>query len=175
VQENRLGIPARRFFFAPFTPPVLGSARKKETKSMNNSQVTMAEQVASAVRRFQHLRTGHAPDSVTVALSEGTLVVTLHGALTPAEKALFRTPEGAAKVREFHRELFQNSLAPLRKEIERITGIAVVEAIGEIQPNTGAIVQIFTTGTMVQVFQLAGGLSAEAWNTIEDAGSGACL
>ena len=134
---------------------------------MNKTNQTMAEQVAHALRDFQQQRTGHAPKSVTVVLSEGTLVITLHEALTPAEKALSRTPEGAAQVREFHRELFQNSLGPLRAEIERITGVAVREAAAEIETATGAMVQVFTTGTMVQVFQLAGGLSAESWNGSE--------
>lgn len=101
---------------------------------------------------------------MTVVLSEGTLVITLHGALTPAEIVLSQTAKGAAQVREFHRELFQNSLAPLRAEIERITGVAVHEATAEVETSTGAMVQVFTTGTMVQVFQLAGGLSAETWN-----------
>lgn len=130
---------------------------------MENSALTMAEQVAHTVRDFQQQRTGHSPKSVTVVLSEGTLVVTLHEALTPAEKDLSRTPEGAAQVREFHRELFQNSLDPLRKEIERITGAIVREAAAEVEPETGAVMQVFTTGTMVQVFQLAGGLSAESF------------
>jgi uncharacterized protein YbcI len=135
---------------------------------MTSSQLTMAEQVARSVRDFQQQRTGHAPQSVTVVLSEGTLVVTLHGALSPAEKALSRTPEGAAQVREFHRELFQSSLAPLQAEIKRITGIAVREAAAEVEPSTGAVVQVFSTGTMVQVFQLAGGVSAETWTGIGD-------
>ena len=131
---------------------------------MDNSHLTIAEQVAHSVRDFQQQRTGHPPKSVTVVLSEGTLVVTLHGALTPAEKAVSRTPEGAAQVREFHRELFHNSLAPLREAIERILGVAVREAAAEVETSTGAVVQVFTTGTMVQVFQLAGGLSPEAWD-----------
>jgi uncharacterized protein YbcI len=148
-----------------------GRARGMEMIHVDSSQLTMAEQVAHAARNFQQQRTGHAPKSVTVVLREGTLVVTLHEALTPAEKALSRTPEGATQVREFHRELFQNSLAPLRAEIERITGVAVREASAEVEPSTGAVVQIFTTGTMVQVFQLAGGLSAEAWDGSEDENS----
>jgi uncharacterized protein YbcI len=127
-------------------------------------RLTMAEQVARAVRDLQELRTGHAPQAVTVVLSEGTLVVTLHGALTLAEQALSQTTEGAAQVREFHRELFLNSLDSLRSEIERITGVAVCEAAAEIEAGTGAIVQVFTTGTMVQVFQLAGAVSPVDWN-----------
>lgn len=132
---------------------------------MTQSNYTMAEQVAHTVRDFQQKRTGHAPKSVTVALSEGTLVITLHEALTPVEMALSRTPEGVAQVREFHRELFQSSLAPLLAEIERITGVAVREASAEVEPTTGAVVQVLTTGTMVQVFRLAGGISAETWNS----------
>lgn len=124
----------------------------------------MAEHVAHTVRDFQQQRTGHAPKSVTVVLSEGTLVVTLHDALTVAEKALSQTAEGAAQVREFHRALFQSSVGELRSEIERITGVAVREAAAEVETSTGAVVHVFTTGTMVQVFQLSGGLSAETWN-----------
>ena len=70
---------------------------------------TMAQQVAQAAIAFQRQRTGHAPKAVTVVLSEGTLVVTLHGALTPAEETLSRSPEGAVQVQEFHRQLFANS------------------------------------------------------------------
>ena len=109
-------------------------------------------------------RTGYPPKAVTVVLSEDTLVVTLHEALSPAEKALARTPEGAAQVQEFHRQLFKDSADLLRQEIKRITGIAVGEAAAEIETTTGAVVHAFTTGTMVQVFQLAGRISAETWN-----------
>ena len=101
---------------------------------------------------------------MTVVLSEDTLVVTLHEALSPAEKALARTPEGAVQVQEFHRQLFKNSVDLLRQEIKRITGIAVGEAAAEVETTTGAVVHAFTTGTMVQVFQLAGSIFAETWN-----------
>ena len=104
---------------------------------------------------------------MTVVLSEDTVVVTLHEALSPAEKALARTPEGAAQVQEFHRQLFKNSVDLLRKEIKRITGVAVGEAAAEIETTTGAVVHAFTTGTMVQVFQLSGRISAATWNKSE--------
>jgi uncharacterized protein YbcI len=131
---------------------------------MTKLDPTMAEQVAQAVSAFQQRRTGYPPKAVTVVLSEDTLVVTLHEALSPAEKAMARTPEGAAQVQEFHRQLFKDSADLLRQEIRRITGIAVGEAAAEIETTTGAVVHAFTTGTMVQVFQLAGRISAETWN-----------
>lgn len=115
----------------------------------------MANKIAIAAIAFQEERTGHAPTAATVVLSEDTLVVTLHGALSEAEREMSRTPEGAAQVQAFHRELFGVSAAPLRREIERIIGVAVREAAGEIEPMTGAVVHAFTSGTMVQVFQLS--------------------
>ncbi len=131
---------------------------------MKKLDPTMAEQVAQAVSAFQERRTGYPPKAVTVVLSEDTLVVTLHEALSPAEKAMARTPEGAIQVQEFHRQLFKSSADLLRQEIKRITGIAVGEAAAEVETTTGAVVHAFTTGTMVQVFQLAGRISAETWN-----------
>jgi uncharacterized protein YbcI len=99
-----------------------------------------------------------------VVLSGDTLLITLHGALSPAEKALSQTPSGAAQVQEFHRQLFANSANELRQEIKRITGVEVREATTEVETTTGTVVQIFITGTMVQVFSLAKGVPAGSWS-----------
>jgi uncharacterized protein YbcI len=131
---------------------------------MDRLNPTMAQQVALAASAFQQQRTGHAPKAVTVVLSGETLVITLHGALSPAEKALAKSAEGAAQVQEYHRQLFTNSAATIREEIKRITGVEVREAAAEVEPVTGTVVQVFKTGTMVQVFLLAHGLSDESWN-----------
>jgi uncharacterized protein YbcI len=132
---------------------------------MNKPKRTMAQEVAQAAIAFQRQRTGHAPKAVTVVLSEDTLVITLHGALTPAEEAVAKkSPAGAAQVQEFHRHLFADSSDSLRKEIRRITGVKVREAAAEVEPTTGAVVHAFTSGTMVQVFQLAQSVSAATWN-----------
>lgn len=121
---------------------------------MNIDDLTTAKQLAQVASDLQQQRTGHAPKSVTVVLGEDTLVVTLHEALTAAERALSVTPDGAAQVQRFHRELFASASDELRQEIKRITGRDVREAVAEVEPATGAVVHVFTTGTMVQVFQL---------------------
>ena len=132
---------------------------------MNKSKSTMARQIAQAAIAFEQRRTGNqVPKSVTVVLSEGTLVITLHEALSPAERGLARSPAGAAQMQEFHRQLFANSSDSLRQEIRRITGMEVREATAEVEPASGAVVQAFTTGTVVQVFLLAGCTSTEAWS-----------
>ena len=131
---------------------------------MENLDPSMAQQIAQAAIAFQQQRTGHEPKSVAVVLSGDTLLITLHGALSPAEKALAQSPEGAAQVQEFHRQLFTNSADELRQEIKRITGVEVREATAEVETTTGTVVQVFTTGTMVQVFLLAQGVPAGSWS-----------
>jgi len=123
---------------------------------METLNPTMSEQIARAASELQHQRTGHEPKSVSVVLSGDTLVVTFHGALSPAEQVLAQSPEGAAKIQEYHRQLFHNASDALRGEIKRITGMDVREATAAVEPATGAVVQVFTTGTVVQVFLLSG-------------------
>lgn len=121
---------------------------------MKQHESTVEQQIAEAVSEFQNQSTGHTPKAVSVALSEDTLVVTLHEALTPAEQALAKSADGAAQVQEFHRQLFATSSESLRQEIKRITGRQVRDATAEVEPTTGSIVHAFTTGTVVQVFLL---------------------
>jgi uncharacterized protein YbcI len=130
----------------------------------NRPNSTVAEQLAQAASAFEEQLTGRAPKSVTVVLSDTTLVITLHGALSPAEEALAKTPEGANQVQQFHRELFTNSFDTLREEIKRITGVEVREATAEVEASTGIVVKAFTTGTVVQVFLLAGSLATDTWS-----------
>jgi len=125
---------------------------------------TMAQQIAKAASDFEQQRTGHAPSSVTVVLSDQTLVITLHGALSPAERAMAKSPAGAARLQDFHRQLFTSASGALRQEIKRITGVDVREATAEVEPTSGTVVGVFTTGTTVQVYMLAQGISADAWN-----------
>ena len=146
---------------------------------MNEISSHIAEKLARLASRLQEQRTGHAPTAVTVVLGEDTLVVTLHDALTPAEKALARSPEGAAQVQEFHRQLFATSTDKMWEEIKRITGRSVREAAAEIETATGTVVHAFTTGAMVQVFLLkaeaassagTGGASTELLERADDDG-----
>lgn len=124
----------------------------------------MAQQIAQAAKAFEREISGHAPTSVTVVLSDDALVITLHGALSEAEKALAKDPNGAAQLREFYQQLFASAADTLRREIERITGVKVREATAEIEPSPGTVVKVFSTGTVVQVFLLADSVATDVWS-----------
>jgi len=132
---------------------------------MSEPRPTMAQQIAEAVIAFQRQTTGHAPKAVTVVLSRDTLVITLHEALSPAERDLAKSPAGAAQVEEFHRQLFATSSQSLREQIGRIAGAEVREAVAEIEPTAGPVVQAFTNSAMVEVFRLSGSVPADCWST----------
>jgi uncharacterized protein YbcI len=132
--------------------------------NVDQSNTAVARQIAEAASAFEQRRTGRAPESVAVVLSGDTLVVTLHGALSPAERALAGSPAGAAQLQEFHRQLFASAVEPLRQEIRRITGVEVREAKAEVEPGSGTVVQVFTSGTVVQVFLLARSVPAASWS-----------
>jgi uncharacterized protein YbcI len=128
---------------------------------MSNLVPSIAQQLAQAARTLQEQQTGRIPTSVTVVVSKDTIVVTLHGALSPAEQQLARTPQGAADLQEYYRNLFHNSVPSLLKEIKRITGREMSEAAAEFDPTNGCIVHAFTTGTELQVFFLTENGAAE--------------
>ena len=132
---------------------------------MEQIKSTMAQEIAQAAIAFERLRIGRPPNSVTVLLTNDTLVITLHGVLSPAEKALAgRDSAGAARVTELHRQLFADSSETLLDEIKKITGQAVCEASAEIDTGSGAVLKVFKTGAEVQVFRLAGNVPTDTWS-----------
>jgi len=126
------------------------------------ASAAVSKELADIALAMQSQRTGHAPKAATVVASDETVVVTLHEALTPAEKILARTETGASKVEDYHRALFAVSCDELRHEIQRLTGRRVREAAVVMEPASGAIVHAFTSGTMVQIFQLEPSAAATA-------------
>ncbi|HEX4609201.1 MAG TPA: Na-translocating system protein MpsC family protein [Urbifossiella sp.] len=130
---------------------------------MDPPERTAARRIAAAAAEYERRRTGRAPHSVTVVLGGETLVVTLHGALSPAERVLAESPTGAAELQAYRRGLFDTSAAAFRQEIKDATGVEVREAATEVEPTTGAVVTVFTTGTVVQVFLLAAGVPTDTW------------
>lgn len=137
---------------------------------LNKPTPVMAQQIAQAAIAFNQERTGKSPQAATVVLSEDTLTITLHGALSPAEQALAKSARGEAQTQEVHNQLFANSCDPLRQAARRITGVDMREATAESETTTGAVVQVFATGMVVQVFQLAQSVPAEAWSGVSPVG-----
>lgn len=138
---------------------------------MKQSQSAMARQIGEAVNAFERRTGSHLPKSMTVVLSGHTLVITLRGALSPIEHNLAQSSNGAAQLQEFHRDLCADHPGSLRQEIKRITGVEVCEAITEVEPATGVVVKVSTTGTVVHVLMLEGSVPTDTWSGNEQSAS----
>ncbi len=131
---------------------------------MEKLDPSVAQQIAQAASAFERRRTGHTPQSVAVILSENTLVITLHGALSPAERRWPKTRPAPPKCRSFIGSCLSTPPTRCAKRSRELPGVEVREATAEVEPTSGTVVQVFTTGTVVQVFLLASGVTAGSWN-----------
>jgi hypothetical protein len=75
------------------------------------------------------------------------------------------TPEGAARVNEFHQRLFQASAALLHLQLQRILGVQIRESSIEMEPPTGRYLEVFPSGALVQVFLLSQAVPPGMWST----------
>jgi uncharacterized protein YbcI len=132
--EEASAVPNTALAFRPQSP---------KANLMDKSNSRIAKQIAGAATALQQQMTGRPPSAVTVVLSEDAVIITLRGILSPAETALAKSGESAARLRELHRNLFTTASEPLRRQIMHITGIDVREASAEVDTSTGTAVQVF--------------------------------
>ena len=117
-----------------------------------------ARQVAQAAGAFEHLLTGRAPKSVTVVADGRWMVVSLHESFSAVERRLVADEDGADRVRDYHRYLFENSLDALRSHVRQSTGVELRGAIAHVDTATGSVLKTFTTNPAVELFLLGQGL-----------------
>jgi uncharacterized protein YbcI len=129
----------------PFEQRQTGNHAPKSAAAQ--SQQTIGQKIAQAASAFEKRRAKQGRKWVAVFMNEDTIVIALHGSLTAAEKALSQSPAGAARVREYHRQMFTDASGVLHRQIKSISGMEVRDTTGEIEAKTGHVVQIFATDT----------------------------
>ena len=131
---------------------------------MSEPSPSIASQMADAAKAFQQHCMGHPVRESLVVLNDDMLVFTYYNSLSPSEVALVRSPQGTARVQEFHKRIFYGSAHLLVKEIHRITGVEVKESNVAIEPSNDPEAEPLVSGTVVQAFRLAKKISTNAWN-----------
>lgn len=130
--------------------------------------IDTGRQLADVAREFEMHRTGRTPESVTAVLVDDSLVISLRGMLSPAEKLLAMSPVGAAQVQELHRQLFLTSCSSLQQQIEKITGVAVLEATSEVATDTGTVVVVCLLAACVADSSWSDAMSTEVADPSSD-------
>ena len=124
------------------------------------SSERLARTVAHVAASFEHVLLGRAPTSVSVVAEDDWMVVHLHEPFSPTERRLAGDEEGARKVREFHRDIFDNSLDALLRQIRQRTGVELRGGIAHVDTQTGSVLKTLTTQPAVDLFLLGTGLPA---------------
>jgi uncharacterized protein YbcI len=115
----------------------------------------VAREVARTAGSFEHLLTGRVPTSVMIVADGDWMVVSLSEAFSPDERRLAaHGQEGLTMVRDFHRQLFDDSLDSLRRHVERRTGVMLRGAVAHVDSVTGSVLKTFTTSQAVDLFEL---------------------
>ena len=134
-------------------------AKKPKKQKKKDKSAATAKQEIDAVKGFIFVM-------ILLIVALGVFIVITNNRLTRYDDSLAAIKQSTRPMglRALEVEQYLKMIDNKDEEIKRITGVAVGEAAAEAETTTGAVVHAFTTGTMVQVFQLGGRISADAWN-----------
>ena len=116
--------------------------------------------VAQAAGAFEHLLFGRTPISVTVAIKDESMVVTMLESFSPLERRLSRDDAGRRRVDEFHRALFDSTLDALRDHVRQTAGVDLRGAVVHVDAETGSITKTLSTDADIDLYLLGRGLPA---------------
>lgn len=128
----------------------------------------IARQVFEVVTAVELQNEGHLPRAVSVVLCGRTLVITLEGVLSQFEQELIKSSTGAAQVQEFHQQLFLKEPTAFWREISRITGLRFRTEASSDDPVVCACVNVFGSGTVVNVSLLEDFVENSSWSTAQE-------
>lgn len=140
----------------------------KSGEHLSQTQPGIAQKIAQIAWNYEFQNRGHVPKSVHVVLSGNTLVVTFHGALTLAELVLVQTRQGAEQIQEFQQSLFAGSAQEMLREMEKATEDFAEGVVTASPFSAGALIKVFETGTIIQVFLLSKNFPTDSWSGSPD-------
>jgi len=108
-----------------------------------NEMERLQREVAEAVMRFHVDLLAITPLGMSVDMHGHSLVVTLEGVSSPAEKELARDGRARELLEKFHRGVFDAARASLDAAVERIVGRRVERSRLSVDPQTGDSVILF--------------------------------
>lgn len=100
-------------------------------------------EISEAMIKFEKEFMGRGPKETKTYLLKDMLFVRLKGVLTPAEKQLSKTAEGATLIKKTRVQLLEGARPLLKNIISEITGCQIKSLHTDISTKTGERVIIF--------------------------------
>lgn len=120
----------------------------------------LARHVAHAAATFEHRLLGRGPTSVSVVAGRDWMVVSLHERLSPVECRIAAAASGAARVRGFHRAVFDGTLDALVEHIAQVTGVILRGGVVDVDASSGSVLKTFATHPDIDLFLFGQGQAA---------------
>jgi len=120
----------------------------------------LARHVAHAAATFEHRLLGRGPRSVSVVAGHDWMVVSLHERLSPVECRIAAASSGAARVRGFHRAVFDGTIDALVEHVARVTGVTLRGGVVDVDASTGSVLKTFATHPDIDLYLFGQGQPA---------------
>jgi len=104
----------------------------------------LKEKIVEAVSHFERDQMSIIPESISINFHPRSLMVSLMGNLSPAEKSYARDARGSRLLEKFYRELFNAAKPVLEKEVAGILGRSAQRCSLSIDPESGGMVILFS-------------------------------
>lgn len=112
-----------------------GFAIPNRSEEEHAGSFTSEEDIAHAIRRFEHEYMGRSSKSVRVYLVGDIVVVRAKGILSPAERQLASTEEGRILIKQLWVKEMEGLKTVLRYQMERLVGVPVSGLTVDIDPE----------------------------------------
>ena len=102
-----------------------------------DNQESVKQRVVEAVVKFEKDQMSVTPESVSVDFHPNAVVVTLQGAMCPAEKQYARNKQARALLEGFYSQVFDATKPILEASIEDVLGQRVERSRLSVDPESG--------------------------------------
>ena len=116
----------------------------------NKTKGQIEAQISETIIKFEKEYMGRGPVETKAYIIDDMIFIRLKGVLTPAEKQLAKTPEGADLVKKIRVQLLEGSRTLLETMITEILGCQVKSLHTDVSTKTGERVIIFTLNEILE-------------------------
>ena len=110
---------------------------------INKTKGQLEAEISNAVTQFEREHLGRGPKETHTYIMQDMILIRLKGVLTPAEKNLAKTADGARLIKRLRLSLIENSRSLLENIITDTTGAKLKSLHSDISSHTGERVLVF--------------------------------
>jgi len=110
---------------------------------INKTKGQLEAEIGNAVTQFERDHLGRGPKETHTYIIQDMILMRLKGVLTPAERNLAKTADGARLIKRVRLSLIENSRPLLTKIIADTTGAKLKSLHADISSRTGERVFVF--------------------------------